>query len=180
MISILIPTKRGDELPKCLESIKKHTQGEYEIILLDYEGGFNQKLNDGFKRSVGEYIIILHDDNEVLEGWADQLEDVGAFHCGELKDTNQIHGATFSGQYVFNAAPDYSAFIQMSRKVAKKVFPLDENYHSPWCADADMGRKIKKLGLKIKPLKGKIIHWHSYGAGVSHAENERYYHGKWD
>lgn len=180
MISILLPTKRGDELPRCLESIHKHTKGEYEVIILDYEGGYNQKLNDGFKRSSGDYIVLLHDDNEVLEGWADQLEDVGAFHCGEQKDTHQIHGATFSGRYCFNESPDYSAFVEMIRNVAKKVFPLDENYTSPWCADADMGRKIKKLGLTIKPLKGKIIHWHSYGAGVSHAEQEAYYAKKWN
>jgi hypothetical protein len=42
-----------------------------------------------------------------------------------------------------------------------------------------MGQKIKSLGYTIKPLKGKIIHWHSYGAGKSHIENKKYYKEKW-
>lgn len=179
MLSIIIATKRKDEINRCLDSINKYTK-DFEVILVEREAGYNEKLNEGFKKAKGDYIAILHDDNEVLEGWADQLEDVGAFHVGEMKDTLQIHGGTFDGRYAFNESPDYTSFIEMSREVAEKVFPLDENYQSPWCADVDMGHKIKELGYTIKPLKGKIIHWHGVGAGVGHKENEDYCKEKWN
>lgn len=176
MISILIPTKRGDDLQRCLDSIHAHTKN-YEIIILDYDSGYNQKLNDGFKRSVGDYISILHDDCEVLEGWADNLSDIGCLKYLELG--REIYGGMFSNTLCHEGKPDYTAFLIMKREIADKVFPLDEFYKSPWCADADMGRKIQSLGLIINPLKGKIIHHHSYGAGKPVPENEQYYKEKW-
>jgi len=158
--SIVIPIKdKSDKLKKCLESIDKYTRN-YEIIL-DTSAGFAHSINEGIRKSKGDYIILLHDDCTVTKGWTDKLATVGAFKVGECSDAFEDWGAFYPGTYCTDPTlnPDYSFFLCLSRKVLKKIGKFDEWYKSPWCQDVDMGLQIKSKGLKIECLEGKIIHY---------------------
>lgn len=90
MISIVIPNYNGEKyLQDCLDSIKAQTYIDYEVIIIDnastdsdYEWvkaqpdiifkqlsqnfGFSKAVNEGFKVSRGEYVLLLNNDT-VLE-----------------------------------------------------------------------------------------------------------------
>ena len=175
-ISIIIPTRKGNDTTKVTESIKKHTKGSYEIIIED-EGGFAEAINIGAKRAQGDYIILLHDDNVVTEGWADELAEVGCFNVRESSGSNW--GGFYPGGYCTDQElnPDYAMFLCLSKEAAKKILPFDENFKNPWCQDVDMGFRIKEKGFKIKCLPGKIIH--NWAGGEHTGTNEQYLIEKW-
>jgi GT2 family glycosyltransferase len=166
MLSLIIPTRR-DKID-CLKSIKKYTK-DYEIVLASSKKGFVENLNDGIKRAKGDYIILLHDDCEVTEGWADKLADSGAFKLGEYNDSfNNWGGFIDPPAYCVSPFehPDYAYWLCLSKKVVKKVYPFDEKFTKPYYQDVDMGLHLKKHGYKIECLPGKIIHRNGEGSGV--------------
>lgn len=184
MISIVIATRgeRPEELARCIKSIEENTK-DFEIIVSDFEGGFNEKLNRGTEKAKGDYIAWLHDDNEVLPGWADVLADVGSFLVGEMNDSFDIWGGYYTPQagYATNAdtPPQYSAFMQVSRDALQKIGPFDEAYTEPGFQDIDFGLQVAKAGYTITPLPGKIIHRVSPIHRVLQNSNEQYLKEKW-
>lgn len=189
-LSIIIPTRnphghfcdqcpdRPSYLKKAVESITKHTE-DYEIIVVDNDLGLNAKKNYGANRAIGDYLVFLHDDNEVLPGWANEVADVGAFCVGEQSDKFNCWGGLGIGHsYDINHPPDYSEFIVLSRKVYERMGGFDEAYEEPGFQDCDFGRQVRSLGYQIKPLPGKIIHHHVRTAPLSE-KNERYFKEKW-
>lgn len=177
-LSIVIPTRRPDLAKRCIDSISEHTD-DFEIILVDHEGGLNEKINWGMRAAKGDYIALLHDDIEVTAGWADELADVGAFKIGEMNDTITCWGGIGSGYCTDpGTTPDYSAFLVLSRRAYADIGQTDEFYKEPGHQDTDYGRQIKAAGYSIKCLPGKIIHHPARTAPLS-AENERYFREKW-
>ena len=95
MISIIIPTYLNHKgLVECLESVKKYTSGDYELIVVangapeetrplatlwfDQPLGFAKAVNEGIKASKGEYVILLNDDCVLLpqpvNQWIEMLQ----------------------------------------------------------------------------------------------------------
>ncbi len=176
-ISIILPVRRSPE--KTIESIKKHTK-DYELVVVDREAGFAEKLNEGIRRATGEYLAFLHDDCEVCEGWLDDLpRKIGAFHLGEFSGKMWIWGGYYPEGYCtnFTDGPDYTYFLCLNRKTLEEIGKLDEWYQNPWCQDVDMGMQIKKAGFSIRCLEGKVIHHQKGGKRLS--ENEQYLKKKW-
>lgn len=79
MISIVIPTYSNHKgLVECLNSIKKYTTGDYEVIVVangapeetrplatlwfDRPLGFAKSVNEGLKIAKGDYLVLLNDD----------------------------------------------------------------------------------------------------------------------
>lgn len=178
MISIIIPTRRNPE--ETITSIKKHTK-DYELVIIEREGGFAEKLNEGIKKAKGDYLVFLHDDCEVCEGWLDDLpRKVGAFHLGEFSGKMWIWGGYYPEGYCTDLLenPDYSYFLCIKKEAMDKIGQFDEWFYNPWCQDVDMGLQIKKAGLTIRCLEGKVIH-HQRG-GKRLIENEEYLKKKWE
>jgi len=181
-ISIIIPTRgRSKSLKRCLASIKKYTK-DYEVVLVERKGGYNEKVNEGLKKAKGDYLIILHDDHEVTEGWADELGEVGSFQQGE--NGNQfIHWGGFYHPYegylqdIFHN-PQYPSVPCLSRQAFKKIGFLDEFYQEPGYQDVDLGYQIAKAGYKIQPLGGKVIHWAKRTKPLEE-KNRQYLNKKW-
>lgn len=181
MKSIIIPTMRPDEIDVCLDSIKKYTT-DYEIILDTEKIGFVKSLNQAIKKAKGEYIILLHDDCEVTEGWADKLADVGAFCVGELNDSFDTWGGFYNPQgYCQDSTknPDYAYFLCISKKAMEKIGDFDERFTKPWCQDVDMGFHIRSKGFKIECLPGKVIHHHSPSGRNPDEKIRGYIERKW-
>ena len=176
MLSIIIPSRGGDNLKDCLKAIDENTVN-YEVIV-EKDGGFAEALNNGVKKAKGDHIILLHDDILVTKGWADKLATVGAFSVKEL-NVGWVWGGFYPGSYCTDHKknPDYSMFLCISKKVAKKIFPLDETFTNPWCQDVDMGFTVRTAGYKIKCLPGKIIH--NWAGGEHTGSNEAYLKEKW-
>jgi len=180
MLSIVIPTRRPDNLRYCLDAIDRHTRN-YEVVLVDREGGIAEKINEGIRKAKGDHIVLLHDDCEVTSGWADELADVGCFKVGEMGDLFECWGGFYPGDYCKNPQlhPDYCFFLCLSKEVAKKVIPFDEKFTKPYYQDVDMGLHLKSKGYKIKCLPGKIKHLVAEGAGVVVPEQKEYLDKKW-
>lgn len=178
-LSIVIPTRgRPEQLERCLQSIAEHTD-DCEVIVVEHEGGLNEKINYGMRRATGDYIALLHDDVEVTEGWADTLADVGSFKIGENNDSFDCWGGLGSGYCTDpDQKPDYSAFILLSREAYAKIGQTDEAYKEPGWQDNDYGKQIKAVGYDIVCLPGKIIHRPARKAPLSEV-NRRYFEGKW-
>jgi GT2 family glycosyltransferase len=83
VISIVIPTYTNYKgLVRCLESVKKYSSGDYEVIVVangapeetrplstlwfDQPLGFARAVNEGIKASKGEYVVLLNDDCVIL------------------------------------------------------------------------------------------------------------------
>lgn len=101
LVSIIIPNKdQTESLGKCLESIKKSTYTNYEIVIVEnnsedpdtfayyekiqsdkiktiyWEGEFNYSAinNFGFRHSKGDFILLLNNDVEVINpNWLEEM-----------------------------------------------------------------------------------------------------------
>lgn len=172
-LSLIVPTKRsGETLKRCLDSIKKHTT-DYESVIVKGNLGFGAKLNKGITRSKGEYLIFLHDDCEVTEGWVDELARLGSFKLGENNDEFDTWGGFVNpARYCTdpNENPDYSYWLCVQRDVMGKIGLFDERFTEPMYADVAMGIQVRRAGFKIRCLPGKIIHRNGLDSG---APNEK-------
>jgi GT2 family glycosyltransferase len=98
--SIIIPSYKNTKLMKmCLEAIKKNTQGDFEVIVIDDNSGsetvsylksakgislvlnkenkgFAWNNNKGASLAKGEILIFLNNDTEVQPGWLEAIDDV--------------------------------------------------------------------------------------------------------
>jgi glycosyltransferase involved in cell wall biosynthesis len=172
-LSIVLPTmpERGELFRNCIRCIEECTT-DYELILLDYPGMFTEKLNEGIRRAQGDYIAYLHDDCEVLPGWADVLADAGVFCTGEVEsvgaatqwywggvwcDWNTHWNNTDPNTPVLNAT-----FWELSREVAQKVAPFDTSHaeggNGTIFQNLDLGMVLIQAGYILEPLPGKIVH----------------------
>lgn len=180
-ISIIIPTRgRSESLKRCTDSIEKHTNLDYELIIVDHEGGMNEKKNYGARMATGDYLVFLHDDVEATEGWLDTLADVGAFHYGELGGKFYIWGGKGDSAYCKDKddPTDYTDFLILSREAYAKIGPFDEFYKEAGWQDTDFGRQVKQAGYTFTNLPGQIIH-HALRNHPLSETNKEYYQKKW-
>lgn len=183
MISIVIPTRRLELFEKAAEFIRLRTKPEFEIIAVTDEYlGLNEKINKGILLSRGDHIALLHDDVEVTEGWADEvdkLDGVGAFRVEEKTVGITCWGGLGSGYCTDPTVhPDYSAFLVFKRDVLADIGLTDPFYKEPGWQDTDFGQQIRGRGYTIRCLQGTILHHAARTAPLS-TENEAYYKKKW-
>ncbi|MBI3935306.1 MAG: glycosyltransferase [Acidobacteria bacterium] len=112
-VSVIIPTwKRGDLLRKCLESLRRQSFSDFEIMIVSNGAGewavqlarefgckmvhfpenrgFAAAVNAGVAASKSQYVAVLNDDAELEPGWLEQcvvlLEGQPgiSFCCGKI------------------------------------------------------------------------------------------------
>lgn len=181
MFSIIIPTRssRSKSLQIAADSIREHTE-DYELLIVEGEElGLNEKINKGIIASRGEYIVMLHDDVTVHEGWLDELADVGCFRVMEQNGAFECWGG-IGGSFCTDPKlnPDYSAFMLVKKDTLADIGFVDPFYMEPGYQDTDFGQQIRAKGYKIKCLSGTITH-RSLNSTLS-SENEVYYKNKWN
>lgn len=76
LLSIIIPSLRKSSLIKLLQSIKKNTSVNYELLINSEPGGIYRQVNKEFKKAKGEFVVLIPDDIEVLDGWDAIIEVV--------------------------------------------------------------------------------------------------------
>lgn len=97
-VSVIIPNYEGIELlPDCLNSLKKQTFKDYEVIVVDNNSedgsvewinqnyptirtvilkknfGFAKAINEGVRNSTAEYVVFLNNDTKVDKNWLMEL-----------------------------------------------------------------------------------------------------------
>jgi len=84
LISVVIPTIKDREkmLKRAVDSIKRQTYKNYEIIIVSEGDNANIARNIGIKKAKGQYIAFLDDDDEWLPTkLEEQIKYIGKFHC---------------------------------------------------------------------------------------------------
>ena len=179
---IVVDDQSSDETAKQLEDIDGLTHLRNEKNL-----GFVGSCNRGARHARGEYLVMLNNDTQVLEGWLDELIDtfdrepeaglVGArlvYPDGSLQESGGIVFNDGSGwnygrgkqaenpEYLYLREADYcsGACIALKTEYFLQIGAFDERYAPAYYEDTDLAFRVRESGLKvmIQPLSAVIHH----------------------
>lgn len=177
-VSIVIPSVdgyRGGLLPKLLESFKKQSFQDFEVIVMKGYKRQGKAINEGVKKAKGEIVIILDDD--IVLGTKDVFKNL----VNALKNDSHIGMAGVS-----NLIPSWAprivrrAMKELPRRHSELVNKVTESdlAEHPCCAipkkvflevggeseliprglDPYLRNKIRKAGYKIVVIPKTWIH----------------------
>lgn len=214
LISIVIPNYNGkDHLKICFDALREQTYNNYEIILvdnnsaddsvkfteenypevkvkkLDYNTGFAKAVNEGIKKSNGEYVLLLNNDTECDKNFLKEMlsgfktENTGSVACKMLNyfDRKKIddagdfikplgspyargHNETDAGQYdkdeyIFGACAGAAIY---KKEVFEKTGYFDEDFFA-YYEDVDFSFRMQLEGYKCF-YNPKAVCYHKRGA----------------
>ena len=142
LVSIIIPTKRDEDISELIESIKKSTYQNFEIIVVNLGLERSAQRNIGIDRAKGKYLLILDSDQYLSPGLLKecvQLAQVfGALYIPEKIMTKGLFAYIRNWERQFyNGTP-----IDCVRFVHAKGCPrFDENQTGP--EDSDWDRRVR-------------------------------------
>ncbi|MDH4020948.1 MAG: glycosyltransferase, partial [Xanthomonadales bacterium] len=179
---IVVDDQSSDETAKQLEGIDGliHLRNEKNL-------GFVGSCNRGARHARGEYLVMLNNDTQVLEGWLDELIDtfdrepetglVGArlvYPDGSLQESGGIVFNDGSGwnygrgkkaenpEYLYLREADYcsGACIALKTEYFLQIGAFDERYAPAYYEDTDLAFRVRESGFKvmIQPLSAVIHH----------------------
>ena len=221
-VSVIIPTHgQIDYTLRCLASIAAHPpQAAIEIIVIDdatsdastaclaeiagirlmvnpRNFGFLRSCNAAARIAVGEFLLFLNNDTQVLAGWLDALlatfrshDRVGAvgskllYPDGRLQEAGAIvwdDGSAWNygrlddagkPQYNYLREADYcsGASLMVPRALFERLGGFDERYAPAYCEDSDLAFRLREAGYKvIYQPRSQVVHFEgvSHGRGVT-------------
>jgi len=186
---IVVDDQSSDETAGYLQDIRglKYLRNEKNL-------GFVGSCNRGASIATGEYIVMLNNDTQVLDGWLDELIDtferepqagmVGArlvYPDGRLQESGGIIFSDGSGwnygreqdaeqpEYLFLREVDYcsGACIALKTRTFEDLGGFDERYAPAYYEDTDLAFRIREAGLKvfIQPMSA-VIHFEGVTSGT--------------
>ncbi len=186
---IVVDDQSSDETAAQLAQIKglKHLRNEQNL-------GFVGSCNRGADAARGEFLVLLNNDTQVMEGWLDELVDtfsrepqaglVGArliYPDGSLQESGSIIFSDGSGwnygreqdadnpEYHFLREVDYcsGACIALRTKHFHQIGALDERYSPAYYEDTDLAFRVRESGLKVfvQPMS-VVVHHEGITAGT--------------
>lgn len=179
---IVVDDQSSDETAEQLANIDGLTHLRNEKNL-----GFVGSCNRGARHARGEYLVLLNNDTQVLDGWLDELIDtftrepqaglVGArlvYPDGSLQESGGIIFNDGSGwnygrekqaenpEYLYLREADYcsGACIALKTKYFLDLGAFDERYAPAYYEDTDLAFRVRESGMKvfIQPLSAVIHH----------------------
>lgn len=189
-LTIVLPTRYGNEasLQRLVRSTRKYTR-QYNYVLDNRpDVGYAAKLNTCLDDADGDYVVLLHDDCEVTQGWAKTLDPCGALCWSDYGYRVDTWGGTYDGvtpgSLSFSQTWDlqYAYCPVFSQQTLALLRPFDEHYTTAGALLVDLGLAIASKGLRYKPLLGIVIHWAHEGGlqwSAQAAEEFRYLRDKW-
>ena len=179
----------NSEMRKFLKTV------EYPVYVYEKEYSFGGMNNFGASKAVGDYLLILNDDMEVINpNWLESMlslafdENVGAVgakllfankklqDCGGIvwKNGNAWNYGRFNEQddpklnYVRDVDYISGCCLLVKKKIFDKLGGFDLRYHPAYWEDADLCFSIRKLGYRVlyQPL-ASLIHYEGMTQGTS-------------
>lgn len=186
---IVVDDQSSDETAGYLESIKG-----IKYLRNDENLGFVGSCNRGASVASGEYIVMLNNDTQVLDGWLDELIEtfsrepkaglVGArlvYPDGRLQESGGIIFSDGSGwnygreqdaeapDYLFLREVDYcsGACIALKTELFASLGGFDDRYAPAYYEDTDLAFRVREAGLKvlIQPMSA-VIHFEGVTSGT--------------
>ena len=218
-VSIVIPVyNKWVYTAACLRSlVEARCQSSFEVIVVDdgssddsferlqsIEGltairneenlGFIGSCNRGAEAARGEYIVMLNNDTQVLDGWLDALLDTftqfpdtglaGArlvYPDGRLQEAGGIIFNDGSGwnygkfdqadrpEYQYTREADYcsGACIVMKTELFRELGGFDSHYAPAYYEDTDLAFRVRAHGLKVRiQANATIVHHEGITSGT--------------
>ncbi|MEE4216032.1 MAG: glycosyltransferase [Xanthomonadales bacterium] len=218
-VSIVIPVyNKWVYTAACLRSlVETRCHSSFEVIVVDdgssddsYERlqgiagltairneenlGFIGSCNRGAEAARGEYIVMLNNDTQVLDGWLDALLDTftqfpdtglaGArlvYPDGRLQEAGGIIFNDGSGwnygkfdladrpEYQYTREADYcsGACIVMQTERFRELGGFDSHYAPAYYEDTDLAFRVRALGLKVRiQARATIVHHEGITSGT--------------
>ncbi len=157
--------------------------------------GYLRSCNAASRVAVGEYLMLLNNDTQVMPGWLDTLlepfrgrSDVGAvgskllYPDGRLQEAGCIIWNDGSGwnfgrcdspdrpMYNYLREVDYcsAASLLVSRALFNELGGFDEHYAPAYCEDSDLAFRLRERGYKVlfQP-RSHVVHFE----GVTHGRS---------
>jgi GT2 family glycosyltransferase len=172
------------------QTIEKHlrdTVSGLEVTSSSVNLGFAGAANRGRSLACGEYVLLLHDDAEVLPGWmealveaADSNPEAGAvggtvlFPDGRLQNAGNVlwRDALTTPRWV-GEAPSPTAFQRLEAvdycgtssllvraSAWDAVGGLDEQFYPAYYADVDLSMALRRTGYIVLYQPNSTIHHH--------------------
>lgn len=156
--------------------------------------GFIGSCNRGAEAARGEFIVMLNNDTQVLDGWLDALLDTftqfpdtglaGArlvYPDGRLQEAGGIIFNDGSGwnygkfdqadrpEYQYTREADYcsGACIAMRTELFRELGGFDSHYAPAYYEDTDMAFRVRAHGLKVRiQASATIVHYEGITSGT--------------
>jgi GT2 family glycosyltransferase/glycosyltransferase involved in cell wall biosynthesis len=195
---IVVDDQSSDETPLQLASVEGllHIRNEENL-------GFVGSCNRGAEEARGQYIVLLNNDTQVLDGWLDALIETFEQHPdtglagarliypdGRLQEAGGIVFRDGSGwnygknanadrpEYKFVREVDYcsGACIMLRTELFRELGGFDSRYAPAYYEDTDLAFRIRERGLKVllQPASS-IIHHEGVTSGTDLNSGEKRY-----
>jgi len=170
LVSIIIPTKKDEDITGLIESIKKSTYQNYEIIIVNMGLERSVQRNAGIHRAKGKYLLILDSDQYLspdLLGECVQLAQIfGGIYIPEKIMTKGLFAyiRNWERQFYDGTPIDCVRFVH-----AKRCPTFDEKQTGP--EDADWDRRIRGF----RTITKNCFYHHDNIGFLSYFKKKAYY-----
>jgi GT2 family glycosyltransferase len=179
MLSVVIPHwPLDDEIAAALEQCVSSLPSDCEKIVVVNEGtGFGVNVNIGLRVASGDYLAVVTNDTEVLEGDVYDLCVPGTVTSPLVLEKPGVEPGGFHG-----------AFWVIPRDVLERVGPLDERYEGAFFEDDDYLQRLREAGVPTRQVSSVRVRSRRIGLTMSKlpdkgqgwlAENRRRFTEKW-
>jgi GT2 family glycosyltransferase len=178
-LSVVIPHWPFDEevaeaLHRCVASLPAECE---KIVVVNEGTGFAVNVNVGMRIASGEYLAVVTNDTEVLEGNVYDLCVHGIVTSPLVLEKPGIEPGGFHG-----------AFWVIPRDVFERVGPLDERFEGAFYEDDDYLERLREAGVPTRQVASVRVRSRRIGLTMSKlpdkgqgwlAENRRRFTEKW-
>ena len=178
-ISIIVPSLREQQLLKCVESIITTTSGiDYEIIIIspfrppvpcvwlkeEKPKGVNYAVERGYRRSKGEWIFVMSDEDRFTDGFLLTLYKFALPHAGKLFIANPVlfgGVTTFDRPSIGYYGKMFAPFPFIQKESAEKLGGLYDLRYKSFFADPDLSLRCWEAGGEVRRCdKARLYHPH--------------------
>ena len=178
-LSIVIPHWPLDEevdeaLRTCLASLPADCE---KIVVVNEGTGFAVNVNIGLRLATGDYVAVVTNDSQVLEGDIYDLCVPGTVTSPLVVEKPGIEPGGFHG-----------AFWVAPREVLERVGLLDERFEGAFFEDDDYLERLREAGIPTRQIPSVRVWSRRIGLTMSKlpdkgqgwlSKNERLFEAKW-
>ncbi|MEM3736727.1 MAG: glycosyltransferase family A protein [Candidatus Bathyarchaeia archaeon] len=158
LVSIIIPVHNKVKAERCLREIERQTYPNIEVITVEFKGFPAEKRNYGFRKSRGEYVYFLDEDEYlsptvVEECVAKAMESYDVVAVPVVKKPTKSYMANSIS--IIRESTFKTMFFK--RRVLEDIGLFDPSF--TLCDDLELLERARGAGYKMAAIsKGYLIH----------------------